>query len=309
MQTNDQAPDAGKFSASQSELEALKKYKKRSQWVEIWRRLKKNRAAVAGLAILVFLGLLAIFADFLFDYRTQVILPDYGNTLQHPSLAHPMGTDEMGRDILARVVHGTRFSLRIALLSTTASFTVGGLIGAFSGYLGGWIDSIVMRVMDIFLAIPNMLLALTIVAALGPSLDNVIIAIAISDTPRFARIIRSTALSLRETEFVEAARAAGARTSTIVLREIIPNCIAPMIVQATLFIGYAIIVAAGLSFIGLGVQPPDPEWGAMLASARTYLRNYSYMLFFPGLSIVITVMAFNLLGDGLRDALDPRLKR
>lgn len=297
------------FQLSPEEMEILKKYKKRSFLAETWRGLRKNKGAVIGLIIIALIAFVAIFADLLYDYEEVVIMPDYSETLMSPSLEHPLGTDEFGRDVLARIVHGARLSMEIALLSTAFSLSVGGIIGAYSGYLGGKFDAIVMRIMDIFLAIPNMLLALAIVAALGPNLFNLILAIAISDVPRFARILRSTVLSIKDSEYIEASKAAGARTTTIVFREIIPNCIAPIIVQASIVMAAAIIIAASLSFIGLGVQPPAPEWGAMLSSGRSYMREYNYLVLFPGLAIVITVLAFNLLGDGLRDALDPRLKR
>lgn len=304
-----QSKTSGLFSPTQAELDILAKYKKRSELGEIWRRLRKNKAAVLGLVLLFIIFMSALFADVLYDYETEVVLPNYSSTLIAPCLEHPLGTDELGRDVLARIVHGSRLSLEIALLSTAISLSVGGIIGAYAGYIGGRFDSVMMRIMDIFLAIPNMLLALAIVAALGPNLMNLIIAIAISDIPRFARILRSTVLSIKDNDFVEAARAAGAKRSTIVFREVIPNCLAPLIVQASIVMAAAIILAAGLSFIGLGVQPPAPEWGAMLSSGRAYIWDYQYLVLFPGLAIVITVLAFNLLGDGLRDALDPRLKQ
>lgn len=297
------------FQPTAAELEILSKYKKRSQTAEIWRRLRKNKAAVLGLVMLVLILLAAVFADVLYDYDTQVIQPNYSETLLSPCAEHPLGTDELGRDILARIIHGARISLQIAVFSTAISLSVGGIIGAYAGYIGGSFDGVAMRIMDIFLAIPNMLLALAIVSALGPNLFNLIIAIAVSDIPRFARILRSTVLSIKDTDFVEAAKASGAKRSTIVFREIIPNCLAPIIVQASIVMAAAIILAAGLSFIGLGVQPPAPEWGAILSSGREYMRDYPYLVLFPGLAIVITVLAFNLLGDGLRDALDPRLKQ
>ena len=291
------------------EREILKKYKKRSTLLETWRRLKKNKGAVIGLILICVIILVAVFADILYDYDSVVIQPDYSATLQVGSIEHPLGTDEFGRDILARIVHGTRYSLSIALISTLISLTLGGVIGAYCGYIGGKLDNIVMRVMDIFLAIPNMLLALAIVAALGPNIVNLTIAIAISDIPRFARILRSNVLSIKDIEYIEAARATGAGRATIVFREILPNCIAPIIVQASIVMAAAIITAAGLSYIGLGVQAPAPEWGAMLSSGRTYMREYPHLVLYPGFAIVITVLAFNMLGDGLRDALDPRLKK
>lgn len=291
------------------ELEILKKYKKRGWFSETWRGLRKNKGAVAGLLILLVLVLMVIFADVLYDYDTVVIMPNYQETLQHPSLAHPFGTDELGRDVLARIVHGARYSLLIAFAVTALSLPVGGIIGAFSGYIGGKVDAVIMRIMDIFLAIPNMLLALAIVAALGPNMFNLMLAIAISNVPIYARILRSNVLSLKGNEFIEASKAAGASTSTIVFREVIPNCLAQVIVQASISGAYVIVLAATFSFIGLGVQPPAPEWGAMLSGGREYMRGNNYLVLFPGLAIVTTVIALNLLGDGLRDALDPRLKK
>ena len=295
--------------ATPEELAILKKYKKRSWLNETWRGLRKNKGAMLGLIIIAILVLIVIFADMIYSYADVVIMPDYSIVLQGPSISHPLGTDEFGRDVLARILHGARLSLRITVTSTAISLSIGGIIGAYSGYIGRWLDVVLMRIMDIFLAVPNMLLALAIVAALGPSMINLIIAIAISDIPRFARILRSSVLSIKDTEFIEASKAAGAGTSTIVFREVIPNCLAQIIVQASIVMAYAIIIAASLSFIGLGVQPPEPEWGAMLSSGREYMRNSNYLVLFPGLAIVITVIAFNMLGDGLRDALDPRLKR
>lgn len=286
-----------------------KKYGKRSQIYEIWRRLKKNKAAMAGLIILIIIIMAAFFAGILFDYENVVIKPDYANVLQWPGKNHWLGTDEMGRDVLARIVHGARLSLKIALVSTLLSLTSGGILGAVSGYYGGKVDNVIMRIMDIFLAIPNMLLAITIVAALGTNMFNLMLAIAVSDMPRFARIIRAAVLGIKDQEFVEASRALGAKNSTIIMREILPNCLSPIIVQTSMVMAAAIILAASLSFIGLGVQPPDAEWGAMLSSGRTYIRDSSYLTLFPGFAIVITVLALNLLGDGLRDALDPRLKK
>lgn len=286
-----------------------KKYGKRSQIYEIWRRLKKNKAAMAGLIILIIIIMAAFFAGIIFDYENVVIKPDYSNVLQWPGKNHWLGTDEMGRDVLARIVHGARLSLKIALVSTLLSLTSGGILGAVSGYYGGKVDNVIMRIMDIFLAIPNMLLAITIVAALGTNMFNLMLAIAVSDMPRFARIIRAAVLGIKDQEFVEASRALGAKNSTIIIKEILPNCLSPIIVQTSMVMAAAIILAASLSFIGLGVQPPDAEWGAMLSSGRTYIRDSSYLTLFPGFAIVITVLALNLLGDGLRDALDPRLKK
>lgn len=283
--------------------------KKRSMALEIWRRLKKNKMAMIGLTILVMLALTAIFADVIADYDTKVIAQDIPNRLQGPSMEHWCGTDEFGRDIFARLVHGSRVSLVVGLISVSISLFIGGALGAIAGYYGGRVDNVIMRIMDIFLAVPSILLAMTIVAALGTSLVNVMLAIGVSGVPGYARIVRASVMSIKDQEFVEASRAIGAKSPTTIFREILPNCLAPIIVQATLSVAGAILSTASLSFIGLGVQPPSPEWGAMLSGGRNYLRDALHLTLFPGLAIVITILALNLLGDGLRDALDPRLKQ
>lgn len=283
--------------------------KKRSMALEIWRRLRKNKMAMLGLVILVILALTAIFADVIADYDTKVIAQDIKNRLQGPSMEHWCGTDEFGRDIFARLVHGSRVSLVVGLISVSISLLMGGALGAIAGYYGGRVDNVIMRIMDIFLAVPSILLAMTIVAALGTSLINVMLAIGVSGIPGYARIVRASVMSIKDQEFVEASRAIGAKSPTTIFREILPNCLAPIIVQATLSVAGAILSTASLSFIGLGVQPPSPEWGAMLSGGRNYLRDALHLTLFPGLAIVITILALNLLGDGLRDALDPRLKQ
>ena len=283
--------------------------KKRSMALEIWRRLKKNKMAMLGLTILVMLALTAIFADVIADYDTKVIAQDIPNRLQGPSMEHWCGTDEFGRDIFARLVHGSRVSLVVGLISVSISLFIGGALGAIAGYYGGRVDNVIMRIMDIFLAVPSILLAMTIVAALGTSLVNVMLAIGVSGVPGYARIVRASVMSIKDQEFVEASRAIGAKSPTTIFREILPNCLAPIIVQATLSVAGAILSTASLSFIGLGVQPPSPEWGTMLSGGRNYLRDALHLTLFPGLAIVITILALNLLGDGLRDALDPRLKQ
>ena len=283
--------------------------KKRSMALEIWRRLRKNKMAMLGLVILVMLALTAIFADVIADYDTKVIAQDIKNRLQGPSMEHWCGTDEFGRDIFARLVHGSRVSLVVGLISVSISLLMGGALGAIAGYYGGRVDNVIMRIMDIFLAVPSILLAMTIVAALGTSLINVMLAIGVSSIPGYARIVRASVMSIKDQEFVEASRAIGAKSPTTIFREILPNCLAPIIVQATLSVAGAILSTASLSFIGLGVQPPSPEWGAMLSGGRNYLRDALHLTLFPGLAIVITILALNLLGDGLRDALDPRLKQ
>lgn len=283
--------------------------KKRSMAAEVWQRLCRNKMAMLGLGILVIMILGAIFADVIADYDTMVVAQDMKNRLQGPSAEHWFGTDEFGRDIFARILHGSRVSLVVGLISVSVSLIIGGSLGAFAGFYGGRVDNVIMRIMDIFLAVPSILLAMTIVAALGTDLIFVMLAIGVSGVPTYARIVRAAVMSVKDQEFVESARAIGASSPTIIFREILPNCMAPIIVQATLSVAGAILSTASLSFIGLGVQPPAPEWGAMLSSGRSYLRDAMHITLFPGLAIVITILALNLLGDGLRDALDPRLKQ
>ena len=282
--------------------------KKRSVAAEVWQRLCRNKMAMLGLGILVIMALGAIFADVIADYDTMVVAQDVKNRLQGPSAAHWFGTDEFGRDIFARILHGSRVSLVVGLISVSVSLIIGGTLGAFAGFYGGRIDNVIMRIMDIFLAVPSILLAMTIVAALGTDLIYVMLAIGVSGVPSYARIVRAAVMSVKDQEFVESARAIGASSPTIIFREILPNCMAPIIVQATLSVAGAILSTASLSFIGLGVQPPAPEWGAMLNEAKTFMTMYPYMVVFPGLAIGLTALSMNLMGDGLRDALDPKLK-
>lgn len=289
-------------------LKVKKKYEKQNQVKEIWKRLKKNKTSVLGLIIVSIIILLSIASGFIYNYDNDIINQNISQRLQSPSLEHPFGTDELGRDLLARVIYGSRTSLSIGFIAVAISLVVGGALGAISGFYGGVIDNIIMRVMDIFLAIPGTLFAITIVAALGTSTINLMIALSISSVPSFARIVRSSVMTVRDVEFVEAARAIGANNFRIITQHVIPNSLAPVIVHTTLSVASVILTIAGLSFLGLGVSAPQPEWGAMLSSARTYMREYSYMTLFPGLAIMITILSLNLLGDGLRDALDPRLK-
>ncbi|MDU1912583.1 nickel transporter permease [Fusobacterium sp.] len=283
--------------------------KKRSQWREVWRMLKKNKMALLGLGILCILVLLALFADVIANYDTVVIKQNLGSRLQGPSAAHWLGTDEFGRDIFARLIHGARVSLMVGIVAVTISIACGGTLGALAGYYGGKLDNVIMRIMDIFLAVPSILLAIAIVSALGPSLGNLMVAISISNIPRYARIVRASVLSIKDQEFIEAAKAIGASNARIIFKHIIPNSLAPVIVQGTLGVASAILSTAGLSFIGLGIQPPNPEWGSMLSGGRQYLRYAWWVTTFPGMAIMITILSLNLLGDGLRDALDPRLKQ
>ena len=270
-------------------------------------RLRRNRLAMIGLAVLLLLILVAVFADYVapFKYSRQ----NLREVLQAPNAKHLLGTDEFGRDVLSRLIYGARVSLQVGLVSVSIALLLGGALGSVAGYYGGRLDNFLMRLMDVQLAIPSTLLAIAIAAALGPGLFNLMIAVGISSVPRFARLLRASVLSVKEMEFIEAARAMGASDFRIVLLHILPNCCAPLIVQATLSVAGAILSSAALSFIGLGIQPPYPEWGGMLSSARGYLRGSAYLSMFPGLAIVITIIALNFLGDGLRDAMDPKLKR
>ena len=282
--------------------------KKKSQIVDVWKRLCRNKTAVLGLIIVAILVLIAIFAPIVLDYENQVIKTDYGNALKAPCAAHPFGTDEMGRDILVRVLYATSTSLSIGVVTVIVSLTVGLILGSAAGYFGGKVDMIIMRIMDIFLAIPGILLAICIVASLGNSIINLVIAQAVSAVPTFARVVRGAVMTVRDAEYVEAARAIGAKDRTIIFHDVLPNSLAPIIVQTTLQVASVILSIAGLSFIGLGIPAPRPEWGAMLSASRAYIRDYSYMCLFPGAAIMITILSLNLLGDGLRDALDPRLR-
>ncbi len=288
------------------DVKGIEPEKRKSQWAEVWKRLIRNKAAIAGMIVILILILTAIFADFIapYHYSTQ----DLQNVRQAPSSENWFGTDNFGRDIFSRVVYGSRISIQVGFIAVGVAMVLGGILGSISGYYSGRIDNVIMRLMDVLLAIPGILLAIAIAAALGPGLVNVMIAVGIASIPRYARIVRASVLSLRDQEFVEAARAVGANDFRIITKYILPNCMAPIIVQGTLGVAEAILAAAGLSFIGLGIQPPIPEWGAMLSTARVYIRDAWWMSIFPGLAIMVTIFGLNLLGDGLRDALDPRLK-
>lgn len=294
--------------ASAKNVNAPADIKKKSQFVEVWKRLCRNKTVVLGLVIVALLTLMAILSPILIDYETQVIKTNYSEALQAPSADHWFGTDEMGRDILLRVMYGSTVSLSIGVVTVAVSLTVGLILGAAAGYFGGKTDMIIMRIMDIFLAIPGTLLAICIVASLGNSIPNLVIAQAVSSIPTFSRVVRGAVITARDADYVEAARAIGAKDATIIFHEVLPNSLAPIIVQTTLQVASVILSIAGLSFIGLGIPAPRPEWGAMLSGARAYIRDYSYMCLFPGLAIMTTILSLNLLGDGLRDALDPRLR-
>lgn len=276
-------------------------------WKEAWRGFRKSKVAVVGMGIVIFFILLAIFGPLFTPegineqkMATHRFLP--------PSSAHWMGTDDFGRDILSRVVYGARISLWVGFLAVIASVVVGSFLGILAGYYGRWVDTIISRIFDIMLAFPSILLAIAVVSVLGPSLRNALIAIAIINVPNFGRLIRSKVLSIKEDEYIMSAKAIGMKDSRILFSHILPNSMAPVIVQGTLAIATAIIEAAALGFLGLGASAPTPEWGKMLADSRQFLTNAPWTMIFPGAAIMLTVLGFNLMGDGLRDALDPRMK-
>jgi peptide/nickel transport system permease protein len=274
---------------------------------ETWKSLKKNRLALVGLGLIILITFSVVFADFIAPYGIDD--QDLLARFQSPSKEHFFGTDNFGRDIFSRVLYGGRVSLAIGLFSAIFSMFVGVLLGSIAGFYAGRFDSVIMRFIDVMMAIPSMLLAISIVAALGPGVTNVVIAVGIGMIPGYARIVRASIFSVKEQEYVEAARSIGANDLRIIARHILPNCLAPIIVNMTMSVARSILEAASLSFIGLGVQPPSPEWGAMLSAARPYIRDYWHVITFPGLAIMAIIFGLNLLGDGLRDALDPRLKR
>lgn len=279
---------------------------RKSETGRIFALFLKNRGAVIGSVVLIFLVLISLFANWSAPYDPLVVVP--GESQQPPSRTHLMGTDLLGRDILSRVIFGARLSLLIGLASVCIGATIGTIVGLGAGYYGGWLEAVMMRVVDAMLAFPGILLALTVIVALGTGIGNVMIAVGVATIPGYARLTRGTVLSAKEEVYVEAARVMGCSGTRIMFRHILPNVIAPVIVLSTLQFGIAILSAAGLSFLGLGAQPPTPEWGLMVSMGRTYLGKAWWMSTFPGLAITVAVIAINLVGDGLREALDPRLR-
>lgn len=282
---------------------------KENRFLEVWRQFRRNKGAMIGLVIVFCLILIALLSDVIWDYEKDVIALNVPQRLSPPSLEHPFGTDEYGRDMLARVGYGTKYSLLIGFCSVMVAVVVGLPIGAASGYIGGRFDAVFMRIIDAITIIPSILMTVLLVTILGTSLGNLMIALAISSIPILARVTRAAVMTVRYNEYVESAKAIGASDLYIIVRYILPNCFSSILVQATLRMGASIIGASGLSYIGLGVPKPTPEWGALLNASKTYIADNAYLCLFPGLAIMITVMAINLVGDGLRDALDPKLKR
>ncbi len=280
---------------------------KESKTKDVIKRMFRNKSAVIGLIILIIFVIAVALAGVITD-KELTTAQDASIRLQPPSKDHPFGTDPYGRDVFARVLFGGRISMSIGLFTAALSLVAGGLLGAVAAYYGGNVDNVIMRVMDMISAIPGTLLALAIVSAIGTSMINLMIAITISSVPAFTRLVRSTVLTVVGSDYVEAARACGTKDLRIILKHILPNAVGPIIVQTTASIASMILLAAGMSFIGMGVQPPTPEWGAMISEAREFLRQCPYLVIFPGVAIVLTALSFNLIGDGLRDALDPRLR-
>jgi len=283
-------------------------YKKKSQLRTVWLRLKKNRMAIFGLLLFAVMVCVVLSADLYMNYEEDAVAQNLSIRFQPPSREFPLGTDQYGRNVLARVIYGGRISLFVGLATVCISLTAGAVIGATAAYYGGRVDDILMRIMDVFLAIPNTLMAITIVAALGTSIVNLILAMGISQIPRMSRIVRSSVLSIIGQEYIEAARACGTGDGRIIFRHILPNAMGPILVQVTQTVARSVITVSALSFIGLGVSEPTPEWGFMLSEAKHQMRCHPHLAVAPGIAIVMAVMSMTLLGDGLRDALDPRLK-
>ncbi len=300
---------------------AQKDYRSNSLWRLTLRRIFKQRSAVIGLSLLTFLVLVAIFAPAIAPYDPEQVLIGVEDVKKRSAPCiyilgcsedqpqHIMGTDGNVRDEFSRVIFGSRVSLMVGFSTVGFAIIIGTLLGSVAGYIGGWVDNVIMRVLDVLMAFPSLLLAITIVSVLGPGLQNALLAIAIVSIPIYARVVRASVLSVKEQAYVSASRALGGGHFHILVRRILPNSIPPLIVQGTLGIGTAILDAAALSFLGLGAQPPTPEWGTMLGSERNQVFTSPHLVFFPGIAIMITVLAFNLMGDGLRDAIDPRLSQ
>ena len=281
--------------------------RKRSQWRDVWKRLRRNKLAMIGMVLVIIIVFSAVFADLISPYPYDGI--DVTSRMQFPSAEHWLGTDNFGRDLLSRIIYGGRISLLVACAAVGIALVIGGILGATAGFFGGVYETIVMAFMDILMAIPGFLLAVSISTALGGGTFNTSLAIAIGCVPSYARLVRSQVLTLKDREFVEAAESMGASKMRIIFHDIIPNALSPIIVESTLRIGACILQISSLSFIGLGVQPPTPEWGSIMSNGRDYIRDFYPLVTFPGIAIMLTLFGFNLFGDGLRDALDPRLKR
>lgn len=288
-------------------VQAEQNLKKRSQWADVWRRLRRNKLAMVGMSLVILLVLMAVFATILAPYPYD--LQDLSSRFEFPNSKHWLGTDNFGRDILSRLMYGGRISLLVSVMAVAVSVGFGGFIGSIAGYFGGLVDSIIMRLIDVLQAIPGTLLAVCISALLGGGVWQTAIAVAVGGIAPSCRMLRATALTIRDKEYVEAALSNGSTNLRLILTHVVPNCLAPIIVDTSLRLGGNIMMISGLSFIGLGVQPPTPEWGSILNSGRTYIREFYPLILFPAAMITLTLFGFNVFGDGLRDALDPKLKQ
>ena len=285
------------------------KYRKENRFLTTMHRLLKNKGAVVGLIIILILIVISLTSNLWLDYEKDIIEFNTKERLIHPTSEPPFGTDEYGRDIFKRILYGTKYSIAIGFVAVIIALAGGVFLGAVSGYYGGVVENIIMRICDIMSSIPTILLGIVIVSAIGGGVGSLMIAIGVAAIAGFARITRAAILTIKNQEYIESAKAMGLSDLRIIFGHILPNCLSPIIVQTTLKIGNAVVSASSLSFLGMGVPAPKPEWGTMLSAGREFLRKSSYMTLFPGLAIMITVLAFNLVGDGLRDALDPKLKR
>ncbi|QIK70904.1 ABC transporter permease [Erysipelothrix sp. HDW6C] len=273
---------------------------------DIWNSLLRNKRAVVGLVFIVILIFIALFADYIAPFGMTE--QNLSNALQHPNSTHWLGTDALGRDVLSRILYGARVSVTIGISAVIIALFVGGFLGLIAGYYGGKFDAVIMRVCDVLLSIPSILLAIAIVASFGSSMRNLILAIGIGNVPIYARVVRAAVMGVREKQFIEAAHALGVSNTKIMQRHILPNVLSPIIVQATMGVASSILSAAGLGFIGLGIEASVAEWGTMLSFGREYIRTHAYLTLYPGLAIMLTILSFNLLGDGIRDAIDPKMR-
>ena len=298
---------AGKTKEKTARVMTEDNMKKRGQMRDIWKRFRQSKLAMFGLVLVLIIIFSAVFANFIAPYGPAD--QSYADRLQYPSLKHLMGTDNYGRDLFSRLLYGGRISLLVSLMSLVISLGLGGLFGCVAGFFGGAVDTIIMRIMDLLMAIPGMLMSVAVAAMLGTSMFDTAMAVAVGGIAPCSRMIRAVIMTIRDQEYVEAARARGSRSARIIIRQILPNSLSPIIVDATLRVGANIMQISGLSFIGLGVQPPTPEWGSILNTGREFVLTFWPMITFPGIMIMLTMFGFNVMGDGLRDALDPKLKR
>ncbi len=283
-------------------------YKKQSKLRKAWKRMKKNKPAMFGLSIILIFSILAIFANVIADYETRAVAQNAMNKLQKPSAEHWFGTDGLGRDMFARIVHGSRISLSVGFAIVGISSLIGTLIGGIVTYWGGWVDTVIMRILDVFMSIPGMLLLLSLVSVLGPGIDKLVIAMVIVSIPGYVRLARASMLTIVGNEYIEAAKVSGCSNLKIIVRHLFPNSMGPILVTATMNLAYTIIAISGFSFLGIGISAPTPEWGSMLSEARSQMRYLPHLVLIPGLAIMLVSLGFNLVGDGVRDALDPRIK-